>query len=185
MLYHTKLDFDYGLFLGEYERLKSYEYSISHPNGTEFINGTATNDYWTSEGKYMIHAGPTMTSTVLSEYCNEIKRMFMLPGRVDGRFYRTEPNITLPPHVDGSASRPERTQCSLNFIINDNNGEVTFYDKGKETSYTYKQALLDVTQVHSVKNNDNTDRILFRISIFHVCFDEVKEIMDHHGFLEK
>jgi hypothetical protein len=178
MIYRTKLDFDYGLLLGEYERLKSYEYLMPYQNGT------ATNNDWTPEGKYMIRWKDAMTSTVVSEYCNEIKRMFMLPGRVDGRFYRTEPNITLPPHVDGSASRPERTQCSLNFIINDNNGEVTFYDKGKETSYTYKQALLDVTQVHSVKNNDNTDRILFRISIFHVCFDELKEIMDHHGFLE-
>ena len=184
MLYHTKLDFDYGLFLGEYERLKSYEIIPSQPNGTEFINGTATNDYWTSEGKYMIHSGPTMTSTVLSEYCNEIKRMFMLPGRVDGRFYRFGANITLPPHVDGSASRPERTQCCLNFMLNNNTAGVTFHDKGKETSYTYRQALLDVSQMHSVKNND-IDRILFKISIFHVCFDEVKEIMDHQGFLEK
>ena len=179
MIYHTKLDFDYDLFFSEYKRLKSYE--RQHLSGSTASNVGANS---CREGKYMIRWKDAMTSTIVSEYCNEIKRMFMLPGRVDGRFYRTEPNITLPPHVDGSASRPERTQCSLNFIINDNNGEVTFYDKGKETSYTYKQALLDVTQVHSVKNNDNTDRILFRISIFHVCFDEVKEIMDHHGFLE-
>ena len=130
----------------------------------------------------MIHAGPTMTSTVLSEYCNKIKRMFMLPGRVDGRFYTSKPFVIAHAHVDGKQGS-ERTQCSLNFILNDNTAGITFHDKGKETLYTYRQALLDVSQVHSVKNND-TDRILFKISIFHVCFDEVKEIMDHHGFLE-
>ena len=178
MIYRTKLDFDYGLFFSEYERLKSYEYSMP------YHYGTATNNDWTPEGKYMIRRKDAMTSTVVSEYCNEIKRMFMLPGRVDGRFYRFGANITLPPHVDGSASRPERTQCCLNFMLNNNTAGVTFHDKGKETSYTYRQALLDVSQVHSVKNND-IDRILFKISIFHVCFDEVKEIMDHQGFLEK
>tara|TARA_R110000796_G_scaffold211562_1_gene327710 strand:+ start:464 stop:793 length:330 start_codon:yes stop_codon:yes gene_type:complete len=109
--------------------------------------------------------------------------MFMLPGRVDGRFYTSKPFVIAHAHVDGKQGS-ERTQCSLNFILNDNTAGITFHDKGKETLYTYRQALLDVSQVHSVKNND-TDRILFKISIFHVCFDEVKEIMDHHGFLEK
>ena len=177
MLYRTKLDFDYGLFFSEYERLKSYEYLMPYQNGT------ATNNDWTPEGKYTIRWKDAMTSTVVSEYCNEIKRMFMLPGRVDGRFYRLEPFVIGQAHVDGKQGS-ERTQCCLNFMLNNNTAGVTFHDKGKETSYTYRQALLDVSQVHSVKNND-IDRILFKISIFHVCFDEVKEIMDHQGFLEK
>ena len=178
MIYHTKLDFDYDLFFSEYKRLKSYE--RQHLSGSTASNVGANS---CREGKYMIRWKDAMTSTVVSEYCNEIKRMFMLPGRVDGRFYTSKPFVIAHAHVDGKQGS-ERTQCSLNFILNDNTAGITFHDKGKETLYTYRQALLDVSQVHSVKNND-TDRILFKISIFHVCFDEVKEIMDHHGFLEK
>jgi len=178
MLYHTKLDFDYDLFFSEYKRLKSYE--RQHLSGSTASNVGANS---CREGKYMIRWKDAMTSTIVSEYCNKIKRMFMLPGRVDGRFYTSKPFVIAHAHVDGKQGS-ERTQCSLNFILNDNTAGITFHDKGKETLYTYRQALLDVSQVHSVKNND-TDRILFKISIFHVCFDEVKEIMDHHGFLEK
>ena len=178
MIYHTKLDFDYDLFFSEYKRLKSYE--RQHLSGSTASNVGANS---CREGKYMIRWKDAMTSTIVSEYCNEIKRMFMLPGRVDGRFYTSKPFVIAHAHVDGKQGS-ERTQCSLNFILNDNTAGITFHDKGKETLYTYRQALLDVSQVHSVKNND-TDRILFKISIFHVCFDEVKEIMDHHGFLEK
>ena len=168
MLYRTKLDFDCGLFLDEYENLKHNEKVYESPRG--------------AYAHWKVIRNEDMTSKIVTDFTYNIKRMFMLPGRVDGRFYTSKPFVIAHAHVDGKQGS-ERTQCSLNFILNDNTAGITFHDKGKETLYTYRQALLDVSQMHSVKNND-IDRILFKISIFHVCFDEVKEIMDHHGFLE-
>ena len=95
-------------------------------------------------------------------------------GKVDGRFYKLDANQYLAPHMDN------KTQCCINFILNDNPAPITIQD----IPYTYKQALINTRMSHSVRNG-NTDRILFKISIFDLAFDEVKEIMDHHGFLEK
>jgi hypothetical protein len=95
-------------------------------------------------------------------------------GKVDGRFYKLDANQYLAPHMDN------KTQCCINFILNDNPAPITIQD----IPYTYKQALINTRMSHSVRNG-NTDRILFKISIFDIAFDEVKEIMEHQGFLEK
>ena len=159
MLYHTKLDFDCGLFLHEYENLKHNEKLYKSPRGTY--------------AHWKVIRNEDMTSKIVTDFTYNIQRMFSMHGKVDGRFYKLDANQYLAPHMDN------KTQCCLNFILNDNPAPITIQD----IPYTYKQALINTRMSHSVRNG-NTDRILFRISIFHVCFDEVKEIMDHHGFLE-
>ena len=159
MLYHTKLDFDCGLFLHEYENLKHNEKLYKSPRGTY--------------AHWKVIRNEDMTSKIVTDFTYNIQRMFSMHGKVDGRFYKLDANQYLAPHMDN------KTQCCINFILNDNPAPITIQD----IPYTYKQALINTRMSHSVRNG-NTDRILFKISIFHVCFDEVKEIMDHHGFLE-
>jgi hypothetical protein len=159
MLYRTKLDFDCGLFLDEYENLKHNEKVYESPRG--------------AYAHWKVIRNEDMTSKIVTDFTYNIKRMFMLPGRVDGRFFKLDANKYLLPHVDN------KTQCCINFILNDNPALITIQD----IPYTYKQALINTRMSHSVRNGD-TDRILFKISIFDVPFDEVKEIMEHQGFLE-
>ena len=159
MLYHTKLDFDCGLFLHEYENLKHNEKLYKSPRGTY--------------AHWKVIRNEDMTSKIVTDFTYKIQRMFSMHGKVDGRFYKLDANQYLAPHMDN------KTQCCLNFILNDNPAPITIQD----IPYTYKQALINTRMSHSVRNG-NTDRILFKISIFDLAFDEVKEIMDHHGFLE-
>lgn len=95
------------------------------------------------------------------EYGQEILKKLQLKG--NPRFYILLANTTLDPHVDLG------TQCSVNFLINEKNAPITI--EGKD--YWYKNALINTSRIHSVNNNTNTDRYIFKISIFDQTFDQV------------
>ncbi len=95
-----------------------------------------------------------------SEYISQIMSDFGVVGKP--RFFWLAPFAEVPEHTDNG------TKCSLNFLLNDDPAPITI--NGQE--YYYKSVLLDTTQPHSVKNN-NTERLLFKISIFEEDFDTV------------
>lgn len=80
------------------------------------------------------------------------------------RFYFQEPFFQLPEHVDYN------TECSINFVLSDNAAPVTFGDR----HHYYKQCLLNTKIPHSVHNGPE-ERILLKISIFDVTFDELSQ----------
>ena len=75
----------------------------------------------------------------------------------------TDANTTLDQHTDHG------TLCSLNFILNNNTAPINF----DGTTIHYKNALIDTTKLHGVDNN-NCDRLLFKMSIFDETFEQVK-----------
>ncbi len=79
--------------------------------------------------------------------------------------YLLEKNKSLKPHKD------YETQCSLNFILGDDEPAPVIIE-GRE--YFYKQCLLNTQRLHWVKNG-NRDRLLFKISIFDMSFEEVAQ----------
>lgn len=95
-----------------------------------------------------------------SDYINRIMEDFEVEGKP--RFYWLEPFAEIPEHIDNN------TTCSLNFILTDIPAPITI--EGKE--YFYKQALLDTTKLHSVKNN-NLTRIMLKISIFNEAYENL------------
>jgi|TARA_R100000027_G_scaffold62233_1_gene54218 hypothetical protein len=148
MLKLTNIDFDYDLFLKEY-------YSIKH-NERDYARGGKSVDYW------KVIRLKDLKSELVKSYVEDFKNKYNIPGKVDGRFYRLKANTTLPMHIDSG------TKCSINFLLNGDGAPVIF----ESGEYTYKQALLNTSIMHSVINGDK-DRILFKISIFELDFDQV------------
>lgn len=100
------------------------------------------------------------------EYIKEIMKDFDVIGIP--RFYWLKPNAIIHTHTDNT------TKCSLNFLLSENNTAITINEK----DYIYKNALLDTTQPHSVKNG-NKERLLFKISIENENFETVaKKIIE-------
>lgn len=82
------------------------------------------------------------------------------------RFYWLAANAHLPTHVDNN------TQCSINFILSENPAPVTILGE----DYTYRQAVLNTSVEHGV-NNNNEERILFKISVFDTSFEETIKLI--------
>jgi len=101
-------------------------------------------------------------SKYTSEYIEQIMKDFEVEGKP--RFYWLKANAILPEHVDNG------TTCSINFVLSDNPSPVTFGDK----DYMYSMVLLNTSIPHSVTNG-NSDRLLFKISIDNVLFEDLAQ----------
>ena len=152
MLKLTNLDFDYKLFLNEYLRLQV--------NERDYARGGKSIDNW----RVIRHND--LQSDLVSDYCKNFAEKYNIPGKVDGRFYRLKANTVLPWHIDSG------TSCSVNFLLSGKTAPVIF----RSGKYHYKQALLNTTVEHSVRNGPE-DRILFKISIFEKSFEDVATLL--------
>ena len=152
MVKHTNLDFDYDLFLQEYYRIKQ--------NEKDYARGGESIHFW------RVIRLEDLKSELVKSYVKDFKNKYNIPGKVDGRFYRLKANSTLPMHIDSG------TKCSINFLLNGDGAPVLF----ESGEYTYKQALLNTSIMHSVINGDK-DRILFKISIFELDFNQVSSLL--------
>jgi len=97
-----------------------------------------------------------------SDYIDKIISDFDIAGRP--RFYWLEPHTVIPEHTDNE------TKCSINFILSDNPAPITI----NNNEYYYKQALLDTTIPHSVKNGSEL-RLMLKISIFNETYQSLSE----------
>lgn len=110
-------------------------------------------------------------STYIGNYIKKIMEDFEVQGTP--RFYWLKPNAVISTHTDNT------TKCSLNFLLSDHNTAITINNK----DYFYKNALLDTTQPHSVKNGDK-ERLLFKISIENESFETVANRIIKNGLNE-
>ena len=82
------------------------------------------------------------------------------------RFYNLEKGASLGFHKDRG------TLCSINYVLSGNSGGVTFGDG----IIVYECALLNTQELHNVpKQSEN--RILFKVSIFDLSYEDVKNIL--------
>jgi len=89
------------------------------------------------------------------------------------RFYYMAENFNLPEHIDNG------TKCSLNFILSDNTAPVTI--QGQD--YYYTQALLNTSVLHGVKNS-GTERVLLKLSVFNLDFEQVSNHLKLKGYAQ-
>lgn len=89
------------------------------------------------------------------------------------RFYYMAENFNLPEHIDNG------TKCSLNFILSENTAPVTI--QGEDHWYT--QALLNTSVMHGV-NNTGTERVLLKLSVFEMDFEQVSAHLKSKGYAE-
>ncbi len=82
------------------------------------------------------------------------------------RFYRQNRGFNLRFHKDRD------TQCSINFVLSGKEDEVSF----EKFSMPYSIALLNTSEYHAVTDL-KSDRVLFKISIFDLSYQEVYNIL--------
>jgi hypothetical protein len=103
-------------------------------------------------------------------YAEELINFFSL-GNYDvrPRFYLLTKNTLLKQHVDNG------TQCSLNFILSTNNSPINF----REKEFYYTQALINTQSHHGISEVCSEDRILFKLSIMDLAYNETKPIIEN------
>lgn len=82
------------------------------------------------------------------------------------RFYKQNRGFNLGFHKDRD------TQCSINFVLTGKEDEVSF----EQFSIPYSVALLNTSEYHAVTDL-TSDRVLFKISIFDLSYQEVYNIL--------
>jgi hypothetical protein len=152
MLKLTNIDFDYDIFLKEYNKIKDHEVGYSR--------GGRSAPHW------RVIRDKNLNSKLSYDYAESLKRKYNILGKTNVSFYRLLANETLPWHIDTD------TKCAINFILNGEAAPVIY----EEGTYTYKQALIRTDINHKVINGDK-DRILFKISIFDMDFDDVAPLL--------
>jgi len=96
------------------------------------------------------------------------------------RYYWLKPNRQLWWHTDAG------TTCAINYVLNGNDAKVQFSVTGEDlegpppvqyNEFEYRAAILDVTKYHSVPNDSDLPRILFKISIFDKSYEEIVNLL--------
>lgn len=102
-----------------------------------------------------------------TEYIKQIKNELKI-FTAKPRFYLQKENSILPNHIDFN------TKCSINVLLSDelDNAPITI----EGIDYFYSVCLLNTQKMHSVKNNEK-ERILFKLSIFDLTFEETKILL--------
>lgn len=84
-----------------------------------------------------------------------------IQGKWNMKFVYIAPNTIVDWHKDWG------TQCAFNWVINGNTAAIKYRDR----PYAYKSAIINTQEEHMVNNNDK-ERILFKISIFDRSYEE-------------
>lgn len=110
------------------------------------------------------YEGKIIENWSIIKYSNSYIREIIKDFEVEAspRIYFLKPFTFIPFHTDNE------TKCSINFLLSDHNAPIIIENK----VYFYKQALLDTTKKHGLKNG-NEERILLKLSIFNESFDEL------------
>jgi hypothetical protein len=95
-------------------------------------------------------------------YIKTIKQDLGIPN-AKPRFYTLEKNASLPEHVDLN------TKCSINVILSETDVAPIIIE---DIEYQYTQCLLNTQRRHYVVNGP-TERVLFKLSILDMEFEEV------------
>jgi len=152
MLQRIIYDIDKDLFL--------QDFLINESLLTFYEDERVKNDHWS------ILRDHDSSTDVLRNFSDLKTKQLGIP--VKARYYKLKANTQLIWHTDLG------TKCAINYILNENSSSVLFGDWKDYQEFTYDAALLDVSKSHSVINN-NTDRILLKLSIIDHTYDEVYE----------
>lgn len=98
------------------------------------------------------------TSRILSMFKNILDT-----DNISANFFTQQKNTEVKTHIDVG------TSCAINFIIHGNSTPICFENVG---TYFYKNALLDVSKRHSVPLQIKSDRLVFKLRIIDLSFEE-------------
>jgi len=85
---------------------------------------------------------------------------------IEANFFTQKVGTNVKMHVDVG------TACAINFILKGKETPIVFEEDG---TFHYKDALINVSKKHMVPKQTSTDRMLFKLRILNMPFEEVRE----------
>ena len=85
---------------------------------------------------------------------------------IEANFFTQKVGTNVKMHVDVG------TSCAINFILRGEETPIIFEEDG---TFYYKDALINVSKKHMVPEQTSTDRMLFKLRILNMPFEEVRE----------
>ena len=148
----------------EYDRLLLLEESMDRDYGS-FID-SKTGLVW-DEWLICRNIGPI--GSQVAEYFESI-----LQTNIEPRYYIQRKGMRLPFHCDRD------TQCAINLILNDSQDAIEFRVNEKVYTNHYQTALIDTQTEHQVVTVTD-DRILYKLSMKQMSFEEAKKKLQSHA----
>jgi hypothetical protein len=148
-----------SLFIFDYsfDKERLIDEAIDFDEYTPFVDPKNGNilDYW-------------LIKNISSGYAKQISDDFanFFSVKIKPRFYYQKAGYSLPFHKDRG------TMCSINFVLSEERDMISF----KDYDIFYNIAVLD-TQVEHAVLNPKADRLLFKLSITDLNFDDVVNIL--------
>jgi len=138
--------------------------------------GSKFSDYLDSEDKEWWLRQDTWQSSInadedLLRFMPEASRILIMfkgvleTDNIEANFFSQQKDTTVKTHIDVG------TPCAINFIIRGNKTPIVFEDSGE---HYYQNALLDVSKRHSVPKQIDDDRLVFKLRILDVSFEEAQ-----------
>jgi hypothetical protein len=156
LIQHHECDFDLDKLRAEIEDISVFK-NFYVPHSNMLIEGwfyhKATKEYSVGIAHYLAD----ITNTDIQE--------------VSSRFYIQEKGYAIPFHRDVG------TMCSLNILLSEANDPIYFYQKGEKTHHSYKSALINVSEQHSVPAPIDEPRLLFKVSFFSKSFKDIASVL--------
>lgn len=144
--------FPKNILLEEYDKIKNNKTEIQEPGSKRF------------SGFWLI-----WNTDITKKIAKEFVEYYKIPYRYIVNFLYIEPNGVLPWHAD-----QEGSVSAINCILTSDPVPIHF----KSGQYVYDTALVDVSSLHQVINN-NRERIIFRITFqdSDATFDAVSRLI--------
>ena len=147
--------------MGSYAETKGKKFS-------DFLN-EEDKDWWLKQDTWQssMNADAEMlfkmpeTTRILSYFKSKLQT-----ENIEANFFTQKQGTSVKMHVDVG------TPCAINFIIKGEETPIVFEEEG---TFFYKTALLNVSKKHMVPEQETTDRMLFKLRILDLNFDEAKE----------
>lgn len=156
LIQHHECDFDLDKLRAEIEDISVFK-NFYKPHTNLLING------------WLFYKPTKGYSVDIAHYLADITNTDI--QEVSARFYIQEKGYAIPFHRDVG------TMCSLNILLSEANDPICFFQKEGKIHHSYKSALINVSEQHSVPAPIDEPRILFKVSFFSKSFKDIASVL--------
>lgn len=175
-IYHINFDIDKDMLIEEsnhcqFVPINSVTLRHIQRGGKRFSDYLKTEDknWWRRQDSWQastnadneLLAKMPETARILSIFKERLKT-----NEIEANFLTQKVGTNVKMHADVG------TACAINFLLKGDETPIMFEEDG---TFYYKNALLNVSKKHMVPEQRSTDRMLFKLRILNMPFEEVRE----------
>jgi hypothetical protein len=151
--------------------MRLFQLSSKYTKGKKFTDylNKKDNDWWKRQDSW--HTSINADTKLLSKMPETTRILSIFKERletneIEANFFTQKVGTSAKMHADVG------TACAINFILKGDETPIMFEEDG---TFYYKNALINVSKKHMVPEQTSTDRILFKLRILNMPFEEVRE----------